>query len=150
ADVYAAMTSLTGKFELEYEGEMRGPEQVAAELIRAAIGTVFQHYFADADLQQIVQFFELGGTLKLAQDSKSKELLKELQKVQGLIESLAPLGLKPKADPARLVAGCEFVLEGLYAHRKISRDEQRGLFAPEPPPEPSPHERPPRQRRSYQ
>ena len=37
-DVYAALPSITGKFELEYEGELRGAEQVARDLIRAAIG----------------------------------------------------------------------------------------------------------------
>src|SRR3954466_12580909 len=33
-DIYAALPSITGKFELEYEGELRGAEQVARDLIR--------------------------------------------------------------------------------------------------------------------
>src|SRR5262245_17628646 len=37
-DVYAALPSITGKFELEYEGELRGAEQVARDLIRSAVG----------------------------------------------------------------------------------------------------------------
>src|SRR5213076_2351688 len=32
-DLYAALPSITGKFELEYEGELRGAEQVARDLI---------------------------------------------------------------------------------------------------------------------
>ena len=35
---YAALPSITGKFELEYEGELRGAEQVARDLIRSAVG----------------------------------------------------------------------------------------------------------------
>jgi magnesium chelatase subunit I len=151
ADVYTAMSSLTGKFELEYEGEMRGAEQVAQELIRSAIGEVFQHHFGNDDLQQVVQWFELGGTLKLPAEASAKELLREFRKIQGLVENTAPLGLKLKDDPALLVAGCEFILEGLHAHRKISRNEERGFYAEEPAqPEPAPRPFPPRPRRSYQ
>ncbi|MCI0402087.1 MAG: magnesium chelatase [Acidobacteria bacterium] len=150
-DIYAAMTSLTGKFELEYEGEQRGAEQVARELVRDAIGRVFEHYFKDANLHPIVQWFELGGSLKLPEDAPAVELLKQFRKIQGLLEATAPLGLKATSDPSALVAGCELILEGLYAHRKISRSEERGYYAEEPVrPEPTPRDLPPRQRRSYQ
>ncbi|MFQ5662543.1 MAG: magnesium chelatase [Terriglobia bacterium] len=151
ADVYAAMTSLTGKFELEYEGEMRGAEQVGQELIRAAIGRVFQHYFGEANLQQVVQWFELGGALKVPENARARELLNQFRKIQGLVESTAPLGLQSKSDPSLLVAGCEFILEGLHAHRRISRNEERGFYAEAPSrPAPSPRPASPRYRRSYQ
>jgi magnesium chelatase subunit I len=137
-DIYPAVTSLTGKFELEYEGELRGADQVAAELVREAIGRVFAHAFADADLRQVVQWFELGGTLKVSSDAPAKELLKQFRKIQGLVEATTALGMKPSDDAASLAAGCEFVLEGLYAQRKISRNEERGFYAEEPPREPGP------------
>ncbi|MBI2956645.1 MAG: magnesium chelatase [Acidobacteria bacterium] len=150
-DIYAAMTSLTGKFELEYEGEMRGADQVARDLIRDAIGSVFQERFGQANLQQVVQWFELGGSLKLPGDAASRELLQQFGKIQGLVEAAAALGVKPKDHPALVAAACEFILEGLYAHRKISRDEERGFYAEErPAPEPRPRDVPPRHRRSYQ
>jgi magnesium chelatase subunit I len=151
SDVNSAVTSLTGKFELEYEGEMRGPEQVAQELIRSAVGTVFDKYFKNSDLDQVVQYFELGGTLKLAEEASAKTVLKELRKIQGLVEHCAALGLRPKASPAAAVAACEFILEGLHAHRRIGRSRERGYFLEEPPAaKPSRQELPPRQRRSYQ
>jgi magnesium chelatase subunit I len=37
-DVYAALPSMTGKFELEYEGELKGAETIARELVRNAGG----------------------------------------------------------------------------------------------------------------
>src|SRR6185312_9443153 len=37
-DIYAALPSMTGKLELEYEGELKGGEAVAREVIRAAVG----------------------------------------------------------------------------------------------------------------
>src|SRR5262249_3498630 len=53
-DIYSAIPSMTGKLELEYEGELRGADTIARELIRAAIGKVFTKYFADANLQPVV------------------------------------------------------------------------------------------------
>src|SRR5262245_56572516 len=57
-DVYAALPSLTGKFELEYEGELLGAENVGRELIREAVGEVFSVYLGAADLRAVVSFFE--------------------------------------------------------------------------------------------
>src|SRR6516165_5785619 len=59
-DVYAALPSMTGKLELEYEGELKGGEAVARELIRAAVGKVFDKHFDNANVAQIVQWFDLG------------------------------------------------------------------------------------------
>src|SRR5215203_7108567 len=44
-DVHAALPSITGKFELEYEGELRGADNLARDLIRAAVANVFIGYF---------------------------------------------------------------------------------------------------------
>src|SRR5512132_4010350 len=57
-DVYAALPSITGKFELEYEGELRGAEQVARDLIRAAVGVVFSHAFDGVDTKKVVEWFD--------------------------------------------------------------------------------------------
>jgi magnesium chelatase subunit I len=38
SDIYAALPGITGKLELEYEGEMKGADTVVRELIRAAVG----------------------------------------------------------------------------------------------------------------
>ena len=49
-DLYAALPSITGKIELEYEGELKGADAVARELIRGAVAQVFDGYFVDADV----------------------------------------------------------------------------------------------------
>jgi magnesium chelatase subunit I len=64
SDIYTAMPSLTGKVELEYEGEMRGADNVVRDIIRQATAQVFKKYFEGVPLQSLVQWFELGGTLK--------------------------------------------------------------------------------------
>src|SRR6478735_6594229 len=65
SDIYAALPSITGKFELEYEGELRGAEQVARDLIRASVGTVFTGMFEGVDTRTVVEWFDLGGSLPL-------------------------------------------------------------------------------------
>ena len=128
-DIYAAMPAMTGKLELEYEGEMRGADTVVRELIRMAVSKVYDRYFNGVDTEQIEQWFNLGGTVKLDEDQPAVEALKELKGIQGLLEKLPPLGVK-SGDPApKVVAAAEFLLEGLVAHRKLSRNEQHGFAA---------------------
>ena len=143
-DIYAAVPAMTGKFELEYEGELRGAENIARELIRAAVGKIFNKYFANVNFQPVVQWFEMGGELKVPANASSAELLAQLKKIQGLFDHLDALGVRSKDDAALQASAAEFVLEGLWAHKRISRSEERGYFAevrksPEPrdPREPS-------------
>ncbi len=129
SDVYAAIPAMTGKFELEYEGELRGAENIARELIRAAVGKTFTKYFADVNFQPVVQWFEMGGELKVPAQASSAELLAQLKKIQGLLEHLEALGVRPKDDAAIQSSAAEFILEGLWAHKRINRSEERGFFA---------------------
>ena len=130
-DIYAALPALTGKLELEYEGELKGAEQVGRDLIRAAVGRVYGRYFEGAEMQQIVQWFDLGGTLKITEAMPVAKVLPQLRSIQGLLERVGALGIRAKKDPALAVSAAEFLLEGLYAHRRISRSEERGYVAEE-------------------
>ncbi len=134
SDIYAALPSLTGKLELEYEGELRGAENVLHDIIRQATAKVFKKYLEGVPLHNIVQWFELGGNLKYAASASTDDLYDQLKKIQGLYEKTQALGLKPKDDPALLVSGAEFILEGLYALKKISRNEELGYHAEHPKP----------------
>jgi magnesium chelatase subunit I len=129
SDVYAAIPSMTGKFELEYEGEMKGAENIARELIRASVGKTFSRYFADVNFQPVVQWFELGGELKIPSQASSAELLAQLKRIQGLLEHIETLGARAKDDAAIQSSAAEFILEGLWAHKRINRSEERGYFA---------------------
>jgi magnesium chelatase subunit I len=130
-DIYAALPGITGKIELEYEGEMRGADTVVREIIRTAVAQVFDLYFKDANTQQIEQWFNLGGTVQLNDAQPSAGSLKELQQIQGLIEKLAPLKIDAKSRPEVTVSAAEFLLEGMYAHKRLSRTEERSFSAGE-------------------
>jgi magnesium chelatase subunit I len=128
-DIYAALPSITGKLELEYEGELKGGDAVARELIRLAVGKVFTRLFDTENLSTVVQWFELGGSLKLDETAPSSTMVKELGKIQGLLEKTKLLGLGASEPDAVRAAAAEFILEGLYAHRRISRNEEIGYTA---------------------
>src|ERR1700728_2617218 len=155
SDVYAALPAITGKLELEYEGEMKGADYVGRELIRAAIAKTYDEYFTGANVQQIVQWFDLGGEIQLSDSIAAIEALENLKGIQGLVDKLGPLGVSQKDSPEQQVSAAEFVLEGLYAHKRIGRSEERVFKAGEKKPEPAreksfePDERPFRQRRQF-
>ncbi|MGH9785231.1 MAG: magnesium chelatase [Terriglobia bacterium] len=130
-DIYAALPALTGKFELEYEGELKGADAVAREMIRGAIGKVFQKHFDGMDLQPVVQWFELGGSLKISEASSAVEVVAGLRKIQGLLDKTSVLGIRAKDAPGLAASAGEFILEGLYAHRRIGRSEERGFMVEE-------------------
>jgi magnesium chelatase subunit I len=132
-DIYAALPSLTGKFELEYEGELRGADNIARELIRAAVGESFGHYSNGKDYQRIINWFELGGTLKLPTDASTGECMEQFRGIQGLLEISDELLGAGQHSPEQRVAAAEFILEGLYAQKKLSRNEERVFRALEKP-----------------
>ena len=130
-DVYAALPAITGKLELEYEGEMKGADFVGRELIRTAVAKAYDGYFKGVDMQQVVQWFDLGGEIQLADAAGASEALPSLRGIQGLMEKLVKLNVGPKDMPETQVSAAEFILEGLHAHKRIGRNEERVFTAGE-------------------
>jgi magnesium chelatase subunit I len=149
ADLYAALPSITGKLELEYEGELKGAETIARELIRAAVGRVFSKHFADISFQPVVQWFELGGELKIPDLISTSQRYQQLAKIQNLLDQVGKLGVHGRKDEAQAAAAAEMILEGLWAHRRIGRSEERGFYAEKPQRPAEPRETPNRPRRNY-
>ena len=72
--------------------------------------------------------------------------MRQLRKIQGCWKILIAFGVNGKDGAGIVAAAGEFILEGLWAHKRVSRSEERGFFAERPKaPEPSePQNRPPR------
>jgi magnesium chelatase subunit I len=155
SDIYAALPAITGKLELEYEGEMKGADFVGRDLIRLALAKTYDEYFTGANMNQVVQWFDLGGEIQLADSISACQALENLQGIQGLIEKLGPLSVSRNDSAEQQVSAAEFILEGLHAHKRIGRNEERVFKAGEKKPEPAreksfePDERPFRQRRQF-
>ncbi|MEK6409053.1 MAG: magnesium chelatase [Acidobacteriota bacterium] len=129
SDIYAALPSITGKLELEYEGEQRGAANVARDLVRTAVGKTFEEYFEHVDCSEIIAWFNDGGAIRVSETDSADLCLKSFRNVNGLAAAAVQSGLADKSDPQLLVAVCELILEGLHAHKKISRSEERGYAA---------------------
>ena len=131
-DIYAALPSLTGKLELEYEGELKGADHVARDLIRGAVRRVFDGWFDGVDPARVVEWFEMGGSLTVGDATPAEALLLQVADIQGLDELLERAGSSADDPPPLRAAAADFVLEGLCAQRKISRTDEQQYQAAEP------------------
>ncbi|MBV9626051.1 MAG: magnesium chelatase [Acidobacteria bacterium] len=130
-DVYSALPAITGKLELEYEGEMKGADHVSRELIRTAIAKSYEQHFGGANMQQVVQWFELGGEIQIPDNAAAAEILQSLRNIQGLLDKLTRVNVGPKDSAEAQVSAAEFILEGLHAQKRIGRSEERVFTAGE-------------------
>ena len=122
ADIYGSLPAITGKMELEYEGELHGSDRIARELIASAARSVYQEHAGGSDVEEIVEYFELGGALQVGSDSSAEVCVQGFEIVPGLLELVQSVGLAPKSASDGWKAGaCELVLEALAADRKITR-----------------------------
>jgi len=121
-DLYAALPAITGKLELEYEGELHGSDKIARELIQAAAQKTFHDRAGGADVETIVEYFEQGGALQVGEDSSAAACVQGFETVPGLLELVGEVGLAPdSASAGARAAACELALEALVAEKRISR-----------------------------
>jgi magnesium chelatase subunit I len=126
-DLYAALPAVTGKMELEYEGELHGADKIARELIQQSSSQTFDVRAAGADVEDIVDYFERGGALQVGEDAAASACVQGFQTVPTLLELVERVGLAPAAaSDGHRAAACELVLEALVAQRRISRSSGGG------------------------
>jgi magnesium chelatase subunit I len=103
--------------------------RLAKDLIKRATGVIFEGFFLGIDFTPTVRWFDQGNKILLSDTASAEECVILLESVPDLIDStLVPLEFN-RGDKGKLVSACEFVLEGLYAHNKISRNEEGGFEA---------------------
>ncbi len=141
SDIYASLPALTGKIELEYEGELKGADIVARELVRASIATVFDSCTAKMNMRQLIHWFDEGGTLEMADTVGAEALLASVAGIEPLTDILPHLHIPVGTSEGAKAALVDFVLEGLCATKKISRTDEGRM-------EGSPQERRPKRDRS--
>lgn len=152
-DIYAALPAITGKLELEYEGELVGAEKIARELIQTSAGSAWEGRLAAVvdtrgeaaeerigeRLDEVVDYFDRGGVLQLADQASAAACLKGFATVPGLLEAVRDVELHEQPSDGRLAAACEVLLDRLVCDRRVSRSEA-GLYGrvprrrPAPPP----------------
>ena len=137
-DLQQAMTGVTGKAELVFEGEQEGPVKVARALIGKGIRSVFSLYFPDPlgktkprdgstakidPYAKVIEWFGEGNTINLNDRLTLDEYFDELNKVPDLAGVTAKGLNLLTADKYILSVGMEFLLEGLHQYSKIGKEE---------------------------
>jgi magnesium chelatase subunit I len=123
SDVFAALPAITGKIELEYEGELLGSTVIARDLVRRAADATLRARVGTLDVDEIVLWFDEGAALQVNDDVPTSDLRRMLDLVPGLLSLVHFVGLAAPGDTPVEVAGCELALEALVARRKISRSD---------------------------
>ncbi len=127
-DIYAALPAITGKIELEYEGELVGGHNIARELIRRAADATFQERTGGVNADEIIMYFDAGGALQITDDVHADAVVQGFESVPTLLSLVSLTGLAEKGDTPVIAAACELILESLVARRKISRTDA-GLYS---------------------
>ncbi len=134
SDLYAALTAITGKLELEYEGELVGAAPIARDLIRRAADATLSARTDAVPTDEIVMHFDAGHALEVTDDAPAALLWTAFTAIPTLPGLVRDLALDGDGTPGEQVAAAELILEALVARRKLSRSDT-GLYgrAPDPP-----------------
>ena len=127
ADVYAALPAITGKIELEYEGELIGGHVIARELIRRAADATYHDHGIGINTDEIVIWFDEGGALQVTDDASAETVVRGFEVIPSLVQVAQDTELAEAGDYPVLAGACELVLESLVARRRISRSDA-GLY----------------------
>jgi magnesium chelatase subunit I len=125
ADLPGIVPTLRGKVEFEVSEEGR-EEEILAHLLRRAIAETFRARLGGADLSGLMVKFEEGGTIETGELVSASELLRRTGEVPGLAKIMARLGMEGRESFGEAAAAIEFVLEGLYLVRRLSKDTSDG------------------------
>lgn len=138
ADLAGVVSSITGKIELVYEGEVEGPAVVAQRLLGMAIRSVFTDYFPDpasfkkgerqakgksapkpSPYKPVIDWFGNGHELALPADASDTVYQEKLYSVDGLYAVVK--SFYPQATEQQAALLMEFVLHALAEFSLISR-----------------------------
>ncbi len=134
SDIYAALPAITGKIELEYEGELVGGHAIAHELIRRAADATMHERAGSLNTDDMVMWFDQGNALQVNADVSSGAMVEGFQRIPGLLDVVYESGLAESGDASVVAAASELVLEALVARKKISRSDA-GQYSRAQPPE---------------
>jgi magnesium chelatase subunit I len=124
-DLPGIVPTLRGKVEFEVSEEGR-EEEILGHLLRRAVAETFRARLGGADLAGLLAKFDDGGTIETGELVAATELLRRTGEVPGLAKIMARLGMSGRESFGEAAAAVEFVLEGLYLIRRLSKDTSDG------------------------
>ena len=126
-DLAPVLGTLRGKLEFEMGQEGR-EEELLDHLLRQAEASVFRQKLRGLDLSGIAGAFADGRTVETGALVPARDLLAQFGSVSGLSAVLRALGVEEDTvTPGQAAAAVEFVLEGLYLTRRLSKASVDGV-----------------------
>ncbi|MEO1497808.1 MAG: magnesium chelatase [Planctomycetota bacterium] len=125
SDLGHLYASSLGKLELDLMGSHQMSEaQVLDAVVAEAIQTVFAEYVEEHGLAEIAEIFSQGVKIEVGDMLPSAHYADLLQRVPPAWDKA--FEVNASQDPAVRASCVEFVLAGLYATDRISRNQQHG------------------------
>lgn len=131
-DFQMLLPAITGKVEMVYEGEEKGVEVVARQIIGQGVLRLFESAFPEVGKEVgsggeddtgpyagIVRWFVDGNTVTLSDEQPFAAHRAELDRVPGLLDLVSSRA----ESPAAAAFWAEVVLEGLHQKLKLARED---------------------------
>jgi magnesium chelatase subunit I len=120
SDLDALPASMMGKIEIESLEEGRD-SQIAENLVKAAVLTVFKERFTPERFRPIVSAFEEGAVVHTGEDVSSGEYVALLEQQPALRSAVAEL-TGGDESAASVASAIELMLEGLHLSKRLNKD----------------------------
>jgi magnesium chelatase subunit I len=123
SDLDAIISSTQGKIEFDTLDDGREAE-ILAQIIRAAVLSVFKRVVPPESHRAIVEAFESGGAVNAGEDITSADYASQLETMPALVPAVraALEGNDDTESPAVIASAIELVLEGLHLSKRLNKD----------------------------
>jgi magnesium chelatase subunit I len=131
-DLHMLLPAITGKVEMVYEGEQKGVEVVARQIIGDAVKKLFLDRFPpidralgsggegdDGPYSEIVGWFAAGNDIVISDAQSAAEYRADLERVPGLMKLASEYG----TSETDVAFAAELILEGLHQSLKLGRED---------------------------
>ncbi len=130
SDFMGIIPAINGKIELVYEGEQEGAANVAENLIKDAVKTLFPKYFSAIEklvkpgettpYDEIINWFVSGSDFELSSDLSNQEYQQQLDYITPLTDLIKKQQAELSNEDVNFYK--EFVLWSLVEHKKLSKE----------------------------
>jgi magnesium chelatase subunit I len=119
-------SSTEGKIEMEGSFDDARSPAFFDTLVQKAVQKVFNHYCSINALDPVIEVFQNGLSIEVSDMLHNQFYLDMLKKIPGIERSFATLG--DTRRPEITASALEFVLEGLYLNKRLSKTRLPGKY----------------------